>query len=135
MQSEIQLMMSNITHEGVDLVHQVSSFPNTVWANPYNNTRSFTDQVNNYKKYTNFLSNMLFLKVEPYVSEYDKLLERAIHDKKLVFECTCFPHPCHLDAIRERLTKDLQEKGFTVTTNRDPLDLPQPSEERSDDDN
>lgn len=114
----IYLHMSNVEEKPVDLIHQVTSYPGTVWENPYGATKSLIDRTNNYKKYTHFLSNCIFLKAEPQTTAYKELLEKAIRLKKLVFECTCFPEPCHLDALRLMLTKDLRGLGFNVESNQ-----------------
>lgn len=113
----IELIMSNVAHEPVDLVHQVISVQGSIWENPYNPARSIVDQSNNYRKYSHYLANLLFLKVEPQTEEYNKLLKRAKELKKLVFECTCYPAPCHLDALRIRLTRDLEALGYNIVTN------------------
>lgn len=114
----IELMMSNVTNTPIDLVHQVTCFPGTVWECPYNPAKSIVDQTNNYRKYSHYLSNLFFLKSPTHISAYEKLFVKAINDKKVVFECTCFPGPCHLDALRIKLTKDLEAKGFTVKSNQ-----------------
>ncbi len=119
----IELRMSDVSTEPVDLLHQVISLPGTVWENPFNPAKSTVDQINNYKKYKHRLANFLFLESEPHTSEYKKLLARAIEKKKLVFECTCFPGPCHLDAVREELTRDLVGMGFNIVTNQKPFDF------------
>lgn len=115
---EIELMMSNVTTQPVDLIHQVTAYPGSTWESPYKVAKSIIDQTNNFRKYTHYLANTLFLKVEPQTSDYDKLLKRSISLKKLVFECTCYPAPCHLDALRIQLTKDLETLGFTVKSNQ-----------------
>ncbi len=119
-----KLLMSNTNETSIDLLHQVTSFQDDVWRNPYNQAKSYTDYYHNYRKYKNFLSNALFLEMEPYKKAYQDLLEKAIKDKQIVFECTCYPNPCHMDAIRERLTRDLQEKGFIIETNGKYYNIP-----------
>ncbi len=114
----IELLMSNVSKDPVDLIHQVTCYPGSAWENPFRPAKSIVDQNNNYRKYTHYLANALFLKVEPQTSAYNKLLVRAENIKKLVFECTCFPGPCHLDALRIMLTKELTEKGFNVVSNQ-----------------
>ena len=118
---EIELNMSNISHTPIDLLHRVTSAKSTVWANPFNSGKYLSDQLSSYRKYKNYFSNMLYMEIEPYKQSYKELLDRAIKDKKLVFECTCFPGPCHMDVIRERLTKDLEEKGFKIKSNHVPF--------------
>jgi len=117
MTDEINLMMKNLQHDPPDLVHQVTSFKGDVWQCPYEEPNSLTARINIYKKYRNLLPNLLFLKVEPQTSAFDELVKRAIRDKLIVFECNCFPEPCHLDILRLELTKVLQSKGFKVNTN------------------
>lgn len=124
----VELRMSNINVEPFDLVHQVTAIPGSAWESPYGSSKTLLEQSKNYRKYKNYLSNFLFLKDEKLLNEYNKLLERAERDGLLVFECTCTTI-CHLDAVRERLTEDLQNKGFTVTTNREPFDRSDSSDE------
>lgn len=124
----IELRMSNVSVEPFDLVHQVTALPGNTWACPYGSAKTVLEQTKNYRKYKNYLANMLFLKDEETVKEYNILLERAQRDGKLVFECTCSTI-CHLDAVRERLTEDLEKLGFTVTTNREPYERRNTSEE------
>ena len=114
----IELLMSNIAKDPVDLVHQVTAYPGSVWASPYKQAKSILDQTNNYRKYSHYLANALFLKADPQSQAYDRLLQRAIDLKKLVFECTCYPGPCHLDALRIQLTKDLEAMGYTIKSNQ-----------------
>lgn len=114
----IELLMSNISTEPVDLIHQVTAYTGSVWENPFKPAKSIIDQTNNYKRYSHYLANALYLKAAPHDLAYNKLLTRAIDLKKLVFECTCFPGPCHLDALRIQLTKDLKGLGFEVTSNQ-----------------
>jgi hypothetical protein len=124
----IELRMSNVNVEPFDLVHQVSSLPGSVWASPNGQPKTVLEQSKNYRKYKHYFNNLLFLKDPALSNAYQELLERAQRDGKLVFECTCNT-VCHLDAVRERLTEDLQKLGFTVTTNRVPYERHDSSEE------
>ena len=110
--------MSNISKDPVDLVHQVTAYSGDIWENPFKPAKSIIDQTNNYKRYSHFLANALYLDIDPLQKAYQKLLNRAIETGKLVFECTCFPGPCHLDALRIRLTADLKAKGFEIFSNQ-----------------
>lgn len=121
MSKGLEIKMSNIENEAVDLLHQVVSFKGTTWENPFPRSKSYTEHYFSYKKYKNFLSNCLHLGVEPIATEYKDLKERLIKDGKITFECTCFPNPCHLDAVRERLTIDLENLGFTIKSNQGPI--------------
>jgi hypothetical protein len=121
MAKELEIKMSNIENEAVDLLHQVVSFKGTTWENPFPRSKSYTEHYFNYKKYKNFLANSLFLEIEPMASEYKELKKNLIEKGKLTLECTCYPNPCHMDAIRERLTQDLEALGFTIKTNQGPI--------------
>lgn len=121
MTKELEIIMSNIEDNNVDLLHQVVSLKGTVWENQFPRPKSYTEHYFTYKKYKNFLSNNLLLGIEPLTSEYQKLKERLIKDGKITMECTCFPNPCHLDAVRERLTIDLENLGFTIKSNQGPI--------------
>lgn len=127
----IELRMSNVSVTPFDLVHQVSALPGSFWTSPYGNGKTVLEQSKNYRKYQNYFTNLLFLEDPDTTREYKLLLERAQRDHKLVFECTCSTI-CHLDAVRERLTEDLQKLGFTVTTNRVPYERHDSSEEEED---
>ena len=121
MSKELEIKMSNIENEAVDLLHQVVSFKGTTWENPFPRSKSYTEHYFSYKKYKNFLSNCLHLEVEPIATEYKNLKERLIKDGKITLECTCCPNPCHLEALRERLTQDLESLGFTIKSNQGPI--------------
>lgn len=127
----IELRMSNVSVEPFDLVHQVSALPGSFWTCPYGSPKTVLEQSKNYRKYKHYFSNLLFLEDEATIKEYQLLLERAQRDGKLVFECTCSTI-CHLDAIREKLTEDLQALGFTITTNRVPYERHDSSDEEED---
>ena len=76
MSKELEIKMSNIENEAVDLLHQVVSFKGTTWENPFPRSKSYTEHYFSYKKYKNFLSNCLHLEVEPIATEYKNLKEK-----------------------------------------------------------
>ena len=124
----IELRMSNVSVEPFDLVHQVSGLPGSTWVCPYGSAKTVLEQAKNYRRYKNYFTNLIFLEDVEMVKEYQQLLDRAQRDNNLVFECTC-SNICHLDAVREKLTEDLEKLGFTVTTNRVPYERHDSSEE------
>lgn len=113
----ITINMVNSETTPRDVQHGVRPSERSAWSLPYNTPKSFTEHVRSYKKYQNFLSNVLFLQAEPYTSEFKALVEKAAIDRYVQFECTCYPNVCHMDALRERLTTALKDKGFDVVTN------------------
>lgn len=113
----ITLNMSNLVDTTMDLVHQVSCRPGSPWESPYPAVNSEVDRRNIFAKYTHHLANLLTLKIPAQVNGMQDLVDKAIKEKKLVFECVCYPEACHMDVVRIRLTERLKALGFEVKTN------------------
>ena len=119
MPNAIFLNMVNLDETQTDAINRVNAELDPTWANPYNKAKSFTEQVSNYRKYKFYLPNNLFIENDVYVEGINSIVERAKETGKIVFECTCFPGPCHLDVVREIVTERLEAEGYKVHTNAD----------------
>jgi hypothetical protein len=139
----VHLNMVNVLNTPTDVLHRVTSTEDSIWKSPYHYGKTPSEQNKAYIKYSHFLSNMLFLEEDlantnpgtpedqlRFKTAYKALLERAKQDGLLVFECTCYPGLCHLDALRETLTTALENDGYKVISNQDPITISaQPDEE------
>lgn len=115
----IFLEMVNLEETASDMQHRVNAELDPLWASPYQKHKAFTEQINNYRKYKNYLPNLIAVGESKYSDGLNAIVYKAIENKKVTFECVCFPGPCHLDVVREMVTDLLKEKGFEIVTNAD----------------